>query len=58
MIAPRAAKPTVRFIDEYCEAYRDLFAEVRSFEAFKHLHAGMLSDQRLNANLCQLSLKR
>jgi SRSO17 transposase len=44
MIAPRAAKPTVRFIDEYCESYRDLFPEVRSFEAFKHLHVGMISE--------------
>lgn len=44
MVQPRAAKPTVRFIDEYCEPYRDLFIEVRSFEAFKHLHAGMISE--------------
>lgn len=44
MIAPRAAKPTVRFIDDYCVPYRDLFAEVRSFEAFKHLHVGMISE--------------
>lgn len=43
MIAPRAAKPTVRFIDDYCESYQDLFPEVRSFEAFKHLHVGMIS---------------
>lgn len=43
MVAPRQAKPTVRFIDEYCDYYRDLFAEVRSFEAFKHLHVGMIS---------------
>lgn len=44
MVQPRAAKPTIRFIDEYCEPYRDLFIEVRSFEAFKHLHAGMISE--------------
>lgn len=44
MVAPRQAKPTVRFIDEYCDYYQDLFAEVRSFEAFKHLHVGMISE--------------
>lgn len=44
MIAPRAAKPTVRFIDEYCESYRNLFVEVRSFEAFKHLHVGAIAE--------------
>ena len=43
MIAPRRAKPTVRFVDDYCESYRDLFVEVRSFEVFKHLHLGMIS---------------
>ncbi|MEM9088718.1 MAG: transposase [Cyanobacteria bacterium P01_F01_bin.53] len=43
MIAPRAAKPIVRFVDEYCESYRDLFAEVRSFKAFKHLHIGEIA---------------
>ena len=31
-------------VDQYCDAYRDLFPEVRTFENFKHLHAGMLSD--------------
>ena len=44
MIAPRTAKPTVRFVDEQCESYRDLFVEVRSFEAFKHLHIGAIAE--------------
>ena len=44
MLEPRIAKPTVRFIDDYCELYKSLFSEVRSFEAFKHLHVGMISD--------------
>ena len=44
MVTPRAAQPTVKFIDDYCESYRDLFAEVRSFEAFKHLHVGLISE--------------
>ena len=46
MIAPRIAKATVGFVDEYCERYRDLFVEVRSFEAFKHLHVGMISEAK------------
>ena len=36
MDKPRAARPTIKFIDEYCTQYRNLFPEVRSFEAFKH----------------------
>ena len=46
MVEPRAARPTVRFVDDYCESYRGLFAEVRSFEAFKHLHVGMISEAK------------
>jgi len=44
MTEPRAARPTVRFIDEYCDSYKSLFPEVRSFEAFKQLHMGLVSD--------------
>jgi SRSO17 transposase len=44
MVSPRAPQPTVTFIDDYCEQYHSLFPEVRSFEAFKYLHVGMLSD--------------
>lgn len=44
MIAPREARPTVKFVDEYCEGFRKLFPEVRSFEAFKQLHVGMVSE--------------
>ena len=44
MVQPRAPQPTVTFIDDYCEQYRSIFPEVRSFEAFKYLHVGMLSD--------------
>ena len=44
MTAPRAAQPTVGFVDEYCASYQDLFVEVRAFEAFKHLHLGMISE--------------
>jgi SRSO17 transposase len=42
----RTAKPTVNFIDRYCEGYQDLFPEVRSFESFKNLHLGIVSDTK------------
>ncbi|MGZ3626033.1 MAG: IS701 family transposase [Ktedonobacteraceae bacterium] len=44
MSKARQANPTVTFIDEYCRLYQDLFPDVRSFEHFKFLHVGMLSD--------------
>jgi len=44
MVAPRPAQPTLRFVDEYCELYAHLFPEVRSFEGFKYLHLGMISE--------------
>ena len=44
MVEPRAARSTLRFVDEYCELYAHLFPEVRSFEAFKYLHVGMVSE--------------
>lgn len=44
MAAPREAVSTVTFIDNYCAVYRDLFVDVRSFEAFKFLHLGMSSE--------------
>lgn len=40
----REAKTTVKFVDEYCEQYRDLFGDVRSFEYFKELHVGLISE--------------
>ncbi|MDX2096821.1 MAG: IS701 family transposase [Leptolyngbyaceae cyanobacterium bins.59] len=40
---PRAAQPTVAFIDDYCAEYKDLFKEVRNYECFKYLHLGILS---------------
>jgi len=43
MVEPRP-KPTVKFVDEYCQWYQPLFAEVRSFEAFKQLHLGLISE--------------
>lgn len=46
MVEPRPAKPTVQFIDEYCQWYQGLFPEVRSFEAFKQLHLGLISEAK------------
>jgi len=43
MVEPRPAKPTVQFVDEYCQWYQPLFP-VRSFEAFKQLHLGLISE--------------
>ena len=44
MVEPRQPVPTVKFIDEYCQIYQNIFPEVRSFEAFKYLHVGIISD--------------
>jgi hypothetical protein len=44
MTKPRAAKPTVQFIDSYSELYKDLFPEVRAYEYFKYLLLGLISD--------------
>lgn len=44
MNLPRDAIATVSFIDQYCAAYQDLLPEVRSFECFKFLHLGMISE--------------
>jgi len=45
MVTPRKkASSTVGFIDNYCQAYQNLFSDVRNYEAFKLLHLGMLSE--------------
>jgi len=44
MSKARQAVATVTFIDEYCQLYQDLFPDVRSFEHFKFLQVGMLSE--------------
>ena len=46
MVKGRDVKKTVKFIDEYCEVYRDLFPEVRSYECFKYLHLGLISEKK------------
>ena len=44
MSTQRLARPTIGFVDQYCQLYGDLFPEVRSLEAFKLLHLGMISE--------------
>ena len=39
----RAAQPSIAFIDDYCNSYKNLFAEVRSYECFKWLQLGIIS---------------
>jgi len=46
MVEPRVPAPTIKFVDDYCQWYQTLFPEVRSFEAFKYLHLGMISDRK------------
>jgi SRSO17 transposase len=44
MSCSREIRPTIGFVDEYCQKFEGLFPEVRSFEAFKFLHLGMVSE--------------
>jgi SRSO17 transposase len=44
MTQPRVSVSTVTFVDNYCAAYQHLFPEVRSFEAFKWLHLGLIAE--------------
>lgn len=44
MIVPRPAIPTVRSVDTYCQFYKDLFPEVRTYEYFKFIHVGLIGD--------------
>ncbi len=44
MSASREARPTIRFVDEYCQLCQVLFPEVRRFEALKLLHLSLISD--------------
>jgi SRSO17 transposase len=40
---PREARGSISFIDKYCSGYRNLFAEVRSYECCKDLHLGIIT---------------
>ena len=44
MVEARQAASTVRFLDTYCELYKNLFVEVRAYEYFKYIHLGLISD--------------
>ena len=44
MVEPRPPVKTVKFVDEYCQWYKSLFSDVRSFEALKYLHIGCISE--------------
>ena len=41
---PRDARKTVSVIDEYCQGYKEIFKEVRSYECFKYLHLEIISE--------------
>lgn len=44
MSVRREAITTIGFVDQYCSLYQDLFPDVRSFEHFKFLHVGLISE--------------
>jgi SRSO17 transposase len=44
MTQPRSPTPTIKLVDEYCAIYQNLFPEIRSFENFRNLHLGMISE--------------
>lgn len=52
MVTPRLAVRPVGFVDEYCEAHRSLFEDVRSYECFKYLHVGLMSDLKWKKSAC------
>jgi SRSO17 transposase len=51
MVKPRQAQETVKFIDEYCEVYKNLFQEVRSYEYFKYVHLRLISENKRTLGL-------
>lgn len=44
MTIARKAHETIKFVDEYGAQYRELFGDVRSYEYFKLLHVGLMSN--------------
>lgn len=44
MTERKVPKSTTGIVDDYCNLYSNLFPEVRTFENFKYLHVGMISD--------------
>jgi SRSO17 transposase len=43
MPSSKEIRPTIGFVDEYCQQFEGLFPEVCSFEAFKFLYLGLVS---------------
>lgn len=44
VVEPRIPIPTGNFVDQYCAAYKHLFSDVRSYQCFRYLHLGMISE--------------
>jgi SRSO17 transposase len=44
MVEPRSPIKTVKFVDEHCLWYKNLFSDVKNFEAFKYLYIRRISD--------------
>lgn len=44
MSMPRQPVTTMKFVDDYCALYQDVFPDVRSFELFKWLHVGLIAE--------------
>jgi len=44
MTTAREPATTVSFVDQYCSHYQNLFPDVRTFERFKNLQLGLISE--------------
>lgn len=44
MVKPRPATKSLQIVDNYCEMYKKLFPDVRTYEAFRDLHLGLISE--------------
>lgn len=44
MSVARIARPTIRFVDEYCQLFEGLFLEVRSARSIQATDLGMISE--------------
>lgn len=46
MTQPRPSSPTISFIDQYSLRYQKIFPEVRSYEAFKQIQIGIITQSQ------------
>lgn len=44
MVAPTISATAVRFVDNYCAAYQEIFPDVRSYECFQYFYVGIMSE--------------